>query len=93
MYIHKSVQYKLIIDLARQYSNFESVFIEISNRGKNKLIGNLYRPPPPPPGKLVDGFIEDITSLFSDDCMNKYECYIMGDFTLDMLKMSQNTKN
>ena len=61
-----------------------------SNRGKNKLIGILYRPPPP--GKSVDGFIEDITNLFSDDCMNRYECYIMGDFNFDMLKMSQNTK-
>ena len=34
MYIHKSVQYKLRIDLARQYSNFESLFIEIPNRVK-----------------------------------------------------------
>ena len=78
MYIHKSVQYKLRIDLARQYRNFESLFIEVPNRGTNKLIGIIYRPL----GRLVDGFIEDLTSLFGNDCMNRYEFYNMSDFNL-----------
>ena len=87
MYIRKSVQYKLKIDLARQYKNVESFVYWNSNKPRVKIsLLVLFTPPPPPPDKSVDGFIDDITSLFSDHCMNRYECYIMGDFHLDMFK-------
>ena len=63
------------------------LFIEIPNKPRVKIsLLVLFTPPPRPPDKSVDGFIDDITSLFSDDCMNRYECYIMGDFNLDMFK-------
>ena len=76
------------IDLARRYSNFESLFIEIPN----KLIGICIT-------LLANRLMLSLTIYKSIrwwlyDCMKKYECYIMDDFNLDICKKkkSQNTK-
>ena len=88
IYIHKSVQYNVRLDLTKEYVHFESLFIEISCKGKNRLIGIIYRPP----HKSIDGFIEEITHLFNNISINKYDCSSIGDFNLDLLKISQNSK-
>ena len=82
LYISNDVKYKLRHDLCRAKSNFESCFVEIENNNmKNSLIGVIYRA-----HTAIDDFINDVGSILQTISNEKKECYIMGDYNIDLLK-------
>ena len=82
MYISNDVKYKIRQDLCEANSNFESCFIEIENiNERNSLIGVVYRA-----HTAIDHFITDVEPLLQTINAEKKECYILGDFNIDLLK-------
>ena len=83
LYLGDYFQYKLIQDC--NISNpevIESLFVEISNPlGKNIIVGTVYRPP----NQNLVSFIEDFNKILSIISKDNKQCYIMGDFNLDLL--------
>jgi hypothetical protein len=83
LYLGDYFQYKLIQDC--NISNpevIESLFVEISNPlGKNIIVGTVYRPP----NQNLVSFIEDFNKIISIISKDNKQCYIMGDFNLDLL--------
>ena len=74
---------------------FESLFIEVVNENKQKVvIGSVYRPGTKYPGLSFTeqfGQFSDILSNILSDLSSKYEkVYIFGDFNLDLLKINEN---
>ena len=65
---------------------FESVFVEIVRRDKHKndLVGVVYRPP----GGDLRGHNENMSKVL--EIARKENCYIMGDFNVDLLKVNQH---
>jgi hypothetical protein len=65
----------------------ESLFVEIFNpKGKNYIIGVIYRPP----NHNVANFISEPNSLIGKISRDNKNCYIMGDFNLDLLNHSSH---
>ena len=83
MYITEQVNYKLREDLCQANSNFESCFIEIEgkNRNKNIIVGVVYRA-----HTSIDNFIKDIEPIYKKLNSENKHFYIMGDFNIDLLK-------
>ena len=66
----------------------ESLFVEITlPHGENIIVGSVYRPPNQNTALFLDKF-NDILSRISKD--NK-QCYVMGDFNLDLLQYNHHT--
>ena len=60
----------------------ESLFVEICiPRGKNIIVGTIYRPP----NQNLSSFLEKFNELISIISKDNKHCYIMGDFNLDLL--------
>ena len=61
----------------------ESLFVEICiPRGKNIIVGTIYRPP----NQNLSSFLEKFNELISIISKDNKHCYIMGDFNLDLLQ-------
>ena len=66
----------------------EALFIErVKPRGKNSIVGVVYRPP----GQNVNKFIVNTDSIISKISRENKKCFIMGDFNLNLLNC-QNHK-
>ena len=73
------------MQIVRDPETIESLFVEITvPHGKNIIVGSVYRPPNQNTAFFLDKF--DILSRISKD--NK-QCYVMGDFNLDLLQYNQ----
>ena len=85
LYINKNINFKIRNDLKiYKYKELESVFIEIINRkGKNTIVGCIYRHPCMEVTEFNDVFLQNILEKLSYE--NK-EIIIMGDFNIDILK-------
>merc|ERR1739838_322599 len=59
---------------------FESVFVEIVDRGKSFFVGVIYRPPDSNMAQFTNKL-----NLVLDKLKDK-RCYLMGDFNLDLIK-------
>ena len=82
IFISNDVKYKLRQDLCIANSHFESCFVEIENNNmKNSLIGVIYRA-----HTAIDNFITDVDPILQIINNEKKECYIMGDYNIDLLK-------
>ena len=66
---------------------FESICIEIQLCNKRILIGVIYRPP----GNKIKEFEETFEHFLLGINREKKQCYLMGDFNIDTLKIGQNT--
>ena len=66
---------------------FESICIEIQLCNKRILIGVIYRPP----GNKIKEFEETFEHFLLGINREKKQCYLMGDFNIDALKIGQNT--
>ena len=64
---------------------FESVFIEIIDKGESYIVGVIYRPP----GSDMSRFFEHLDNVF--DKVSGKRLYLMGDFNLDLIKNDQHT--
>ena len=90
LYINKDINFKIRNDLKiYKYKELESVFIEIINRkGKNTIVGCIYRHPCMEVTEFNDVFLQNILEKLSYE--NK-EIIIMGDFNIDILEHDTNS--
>ena len=88
IYLKNGLEYKLREECNLSDSEvIESLFLEITvPHGKNTIVGSVYRPPNQNTATFLDKF-NDILSSISKD--NKH-CYVMGDFTLDLLQYNHH---
>ena len=95
LYVHNSVSFRFREDLnlisnpadTDELNHSESIFIEIVNTAKkNIIVGNIYRAHHTDTG-LFNADLENCLAKLSNE--NK-QCYISGDFNLDLLKHDTN---
>ena len=92
IYIRDKHKYKIRHDLSLFIPHvFESIFIELTFRGKQVIIGNIYRPNTYPQAD-IDIFINTMNDLQQLLAAEHKESYIMGDMNLDLLKFSNHQK-
>jgi hypothetical protein len=84
MYVSKQLQYKTRNDISINVENrIETSFIEIcTNKGKNIIIGTIYRPP----NNKIDTFENSMKRILEKIDKEKKIGYLMGDFNIDLLK-------
>ena len=83
LYISKSYDYSVCTDITLMNNDVESLFIEISLLNqKNIIIGVVYRPPK---GNILD-FISSLSDIINNPILNNKDCFIMGDFNINLLK-------
>ena len=82
--IHNNLKYFHRSDLTVVNKQYEMIFIEIPRESdKNILIGAMYRPP----NQSVGMFINDIYTVLSNLQKENKDCYLMGDYNIDLMKM------
>ena len=83
LYIASGLEYKIRDDLCFENSTIaELLFVEIVNpKGKNTITGVMYRPP----SQNVADFISKFNILIDKISKENKNCYIMGDFNLNLL--------
>ena len=83
-YLHNDLQYKLLNECKLSDPEvIESLFLEITvPHGKNIIVGCVYRPPNQNKALFLDK-LNDVLSYISK---NNKQCYVMGDFNLDLLQ-------
>jgi len=87
MYIHKDLSFTVRDDLAvNVLQEFESLFIEINNKGKKTIVGEIYRVPNTSVNKSVERFDEIIMKLKH----YKGNVIIGTDQNFDLLKYNEN---
>ena len=84
LYISSKLNYKVCSDLKMyKTKELESIFIEIINKkGKNQIIGCIYKHPKMLVSEFCEDFLNDLTEKLSKE--NK-EIYLMGDFITNLL--------
>ena len=88
LYIEQSLKYKKISELSLITESLESLFIELDNKcNKNTIIGVIYRPP----GQSINLFLTEFDTLLNKINASSNNCFLMGDFNLDLLKLGSNT--
>ena len=89
IYLQNDLQYKLPNECKlSDRETVESLFVEITvPNGKNIIFGSVNGPPNQNTALFLDKF-NDILSRISKD--NK-QCYVMGDFNLDLLQYNHHT--
>ena len=90
IYVNKTYNYKERTDLSIFDDGiFESIFVEIeTNNFEKTLIGVIYRPPE---YSNIDLFNEYIQIILHKLSKTKIPSFMMGDFNIDMLNMTDTT--
>ena len=90
LYIDNNINYIVRDDLCIYRSKeLESVFIEIINsKGKNTIVGCVYRHPCMNPTEFIDIYLSELLQKFSKEDKT---IMLMGDFNIDLLKYDHNT--
>ena len=83
LYVSKNYSYNVCNDITIMNNILESLFIEILLPGrKNVIIGVVYRPPS---SNTLD-FLSSLTDILNNSVMINKDCFIMGDFNINLLK-------
>lgn len=69
-------------DLTVKEVYMEALFVEIRNKGKNIVVGNIYRRPNTNPRQ----FLARLDDVLSGICAENKTCLLCGDFNIDLLK-------
>ena len=89
IYLQNDLDYKLRPEC--NFSNpelIESLFVEITvPQGKNIIVGSVYRPP----NYNVASFLDKFNDILSNISKDNNQCYLMGDFNLDLLQYNRHT--
>ena len=91
MYIDRTLKFKQKKELTLSTESIESLFIELDSKHNNSrktVIGVIYRPP----GYSIDIFLNEFTSILNKINASSHNCFIMGDFNLDLMKIGSNTQ-
>ena len=88
LYLQSHFQCKLIQDCTISNPEvIESLFLEIANpNGKNIIVGTIYRAP----NQNLISFMEELNKILSIISKDSKQCYIMGDFNLDLFHYDQH---
>ena len=88
-YLHNDFQYKLLNECKLSDPEvIESLFVEITvPHGKNIIVGCVYRPP----NQNTALFLDKLNDVLSYISKNNKQCYVMGDFNLDLLQYNHHT--
>ena len=82
-YVSSSFKCVVHSDICRMDSTVESLFIELSIPGcKNVVVGIMYRPPN---SNVVD-FLTYISDLAKNPVFRNKDCFLLGDYNIDLLK-------
>ena len=89
LYINNTFNYAVRNDLRiYQKKEIESIFIEIINpKGKNVIVGCIYRHPSLNPTEFVDIHIQELLQKMSKEDKT---IVLLGDFNIDLLKYDTN---
>jgi exonuclease III len=84
IYVNEKVKHKLRNDININLENLiESIFIEIiTSTGKNVIVGVIYRPP----NQKFETFEKAVDEIVNKIDKENKVCYLMGDFSIDLLK-------
>ena len=87
-YIKNNLNFKIRNDLKASHREFEALWIEIDNLGQSNMIcGIIYRHP----NGNLEHFLKYLDSTIDKIHREKKLCLIMGDFNIDLLKITSHT--
>src|SRR6218665_3180870 len=86
--VRENIKYwPLDLGISPKHNTYESTFIQVQQiRGPALVIGVIYRPP----GQSLSGFNDEISILVSVLSKSKRNLILVGDFNIDLLKISTN---
>lgn len=84
LYIRDDLNFNTVHEHTYMNENIESLFIKITNLNRPLYIGVIYRPPSGSP-TIFCNELENIMSKLPKD-----NCYLMGDYNLDLLNLSKH---
>ena len=88
IYVHKTLDYKILPNLAKNTENIETFTIEIENKNsKNILISAVYRPPRGNQSK----FLEEIEQVVHNSKHSTKSFFLVGDLNLNSLDYTSST--
>ena len=80
IYVHKTLDYKILTNLAKNTENMETFTIEIENKkSKNILISALHQPPRENQSK----FLEEIEQVVHNSKHSNKSFFLVGDLKLN----------
>ena len=87
MYVLKRYNYIVHDNISLMSDLIESLFIEIIIPDhKNILVGVIYRPP----NSSLKEFLSYVTDLIKNPLFENKDCFLMGDFNINLLKHAEN---
>src|SRR6218665_2648703 len=86
--VRENIKYwPLDLGISPKHNTYESIFIQVQQiRGPALVIGVIYRPP----GQSLSDFNDEISILVSVLSKSKRNLILVGDFNIDLLKISTN---
>ena len=88
IYVHKTLDYKVLPSLAKNIENIKSFTIEIENKNsENILISPLYRPPRGNQSK----FLEEIEQVAHNSKHSTKSFFLVGELNLNSLDYASST--
>ena len=88
IYVHKTLDYKILPNLAKNTENIETFTIEIENKNsKNILISAVYRPPRGNQSK----FLEEIEQVVHNSKHSTKSFFLVSDLNLNSLDYASST--
>ena len=82
MFIKNEFTFQRRDDISLFNESIESVFIELSIAKSKIIVGVVYRPP----NSSINDFSNIINDILTTANNEKKQCYVMGDFNIDILK-------
>jgi exonuclease III len=73
----------------KEHKTYESLFIKIFLKKSTPIVGVIYRPP----GQQLSDFNEEIDELVAGIQRNSKEVVLLGDFNIDLLKLSDHKES
>lgn len=87
LYLSKDYNYNICNDITFMNNALESLFIEIIvPNHKNIIVGVVYRPP----NSNSHDFLSQLTDITRNHIFLNKDCFIMGDFNINLLKHDSN---
>ena len=88
LYLLENLNYKTRMDLRFDTSDTtDSLFVEVLvPKGKNVIIGVIYRPP----NRNLQSFVSNFNEVIDKIGKENKQCYIMGDFNINLMNYQSN---
>ena len=88
LYISNAFECIVHDDISRMDNIVESLFLEIYIPGiRNIVVGIMYRPP----NSNIKDFLTYLSDLIKSPVFKNKDCFFLGDFNIDLLKLENDT--